>query len=106
LAVWVDRDGPALVLVHGSPSDHATFDPLVATLRPDVTTFAIDCRGSGASGDTTPYAIEHEFEDVAAVVDAAANSTGGAVALWGHSYGGNPAMSAAARRGKVGHLIL
>jgi Alpha/beta hydrolase family len=28
------------------------------------------------------------------------------VALWGHSYGGNPAMGGAARTGNVGHLIL
>lgn len=29
LAVWVDGEAPALVLVHAAPSDHSTFDPLV-----------------------------------------------------------------------------
>jgi pimeloyl-ACP methyl ester carboxylesterase len=106
LAVWVDGTGPAFVLVHGAPSDHATFDPLVEALRRDGTTFAMDRRGSGASADTAPYAIEREFEDVAAVVDAAAATTGGAVTLWGHSYGGNPALGAAAQSGSVGHLVL
>lgn len=60
----------------------------------------------GASGDTAPYAIEREFEDVAAVVDAVAARTGGPVALWGHSYGCNPAMGGAALTGNVHHLIL
>ncbi|MDP1805287.1 MAG: alpha/beta hydrolase, partial [Acidimicrobiales bacterium] len=106
LAVWVDGEGPALVLVHGSPSDHTTFDPLVGALRPDFTTFAMDRRGAGASGDTFPYAIEREFEDVAAVVDAAAALTGGPVVLWGHSYGANPAMGGAARTPNVAHLVL
>ena len=106
LAVWVDGEGPALVLVHGCPSEHSTFDPLVHELRARVTTYAMDRRGSGASGDTAPYAIEREFEDVAAVVDVVAARTGGPVALWGHSYGCNPAMGGAALTSKVGHLVL
>ena len=106
LAVWVDGDGPALVLVHGCPSEHTTFDPLVAELRPNVTSYAMDRRGSGASGDMAPYAIEREFEDVAAVIEAVAARTGGPVALWGHSYGCNPAMGGAALSANVHHLVL
>jgi pimeloyl-ACP methyl ester carboxylesterase len=106
LAVWADGSGPALVLVHGAPSDHGTFEPLVAALRGDVTTFAMDRRGSGASGDTAPYAIEREFEDVAAVVDAVAVRTRGPVALWGHSYGCNPAMGGAALSANVHRVLL
>lgn len=106
LAVWVDGVGPALVLVHGSPSDHGTFDPLVAELTSDFSTFAMDRRGSGASGDTAPYAIEREFEDVAAVVDAASVRAGGPVALFGHSYGCNPAMGGAALSRNVHRMVL
>lgn len=106
LAVWVDGEGPGVVLVHGSPSEHTTFDPLVAALRSDSTTFAMDRRGSGASGDGEDYAIEREFEDVAAVVDAAAARCGGPVALLGHSYGCNPAMGAATLTANVHRLIL
>ena len=102
----VDGDGPALVLVHGAPSEHTTFDPLIRELRGDVTTFAMDRRGSGASGDTAPYTIEREFEDVAAVVDTVAARTGAPVALWGHSYGCNPAMGGATLTSNVHHLIL
>jgi pimeloyl-ACP methyl ester carboxylesterase len=106
LVVWVDGMGPALMLVHGSPSDHATFDPLVAELRSDFTTFAMDRRGSGASGDFMPYAVEREFEDVAAVVDATCARAGGPVALFGHSYGCNPAMGGAALTKNLHHMVL
>lgn len=66
----------------------------------------MDRRGSGASGDVAPYAIEREFEDVAAVVDAVAARTGGPVALFGHSYGCNPAMGGATLTTNVHHLVL
>jgi pimeloyl-ACP methyl ester carboxylesterase len=106
LAVWVDGRGPALVMVHGSIADHTTFDPFVEVLRRDLTTFSMDRRGFGASGDGAAYSIERDFEDVAAVVDAVASRTGGPVALWGHSYGANCAMGGAALTGNVHHLVL
>src|SRR5688572_1735943 len=87
IAVWVEGDGPPLVLVHGSVSDHTTLTPFVAELATDMATFSMDRRGFGASGDTPGYAIERDFEDVAGVVDAVAARTGGPVALFGHSYG-------------------
>ena len=62
LAVWADGQGPPLVLVHGSLSDHTTFDPLVHELRDDLTTFSMDRRGFGASGDAAGYTIQREFE--------------------------------------------
>jgi pimeloyl-ACP methyl ester carboxylesterase len=106
LAVWVDGDGPPVVLVHGSMCDHTAFDPLVAELRGAMATYAMDRRGFGASGDAAGYAIEREFEDVAAVVRAVAARTGGTVALWGHSYGAGCAMGGAALTGDVHRLVL
>jgi pimeloyl-ACP methyl ester carboxylesterase len=106
LAVWADGQGPPLVLVHGSLSDHTTFDPLVHELRDDLTTFSMDRRGFGASGDAAGYTIQREFEDVAAVVEVAAARTGGPVALWGHSYGAGCAMGGAALTGNVRRLVL
>ena len=106
IAVWVEGTGPALVMVHGSIADHTTFDPFVAVLRDDFTTYAMDRRGFGASGDTAGYTIERDFEDVAAVVDAVAARTGGPVALWGHSYGANCAMGGATLTDNIHHLVL
>jgi pimeloyl-ACP methyl ester carboxylesterase len=106
LAVWVDGEGPPLVLVHGAMSDHSTYDPLVHELCDGMSTFAMDRRGRGASGDAAEYSITREFEDVAAVVDAVAARTGGPVALWGFSYGADCAMGAAALTDQVHHLVL
>ena len=77
LAVWVDGQGPALVLVHGSLQDHTISSALVAQLRADFTTMAMDRRGFGASGDQAPYSLDGEFADVASVVHAVADRTDG-----------------------------
>jgi pimeloyl-ACP methyl ester carboxylesterase len=106
VAVWVDGAGPPLVLVHGSVSDHTTLAPFVEELRKDVATSSMDRRGFGASGDAPGYAIERDFEDVAAVVDAAAARSGRPVALFGHSYGANCAMGGATLTNNIHHLVL
>ncbi len=51
-----------------------------------------DRRGRGASGDTPPYTVEREVEDLAALIEA----TGGEAALYGVSSGGALALRAAA----------
>lgn len=106
LAVWADGDGPPLVLAHGSFQDHTASAAFVAELRSGLATFSIDRRGFGASGDAACYAIEREFEDVAAVVDDVAARTGRPVALWGHSYGAGCAMGGAALTDNVHHVVL
>lgn len=105
IRVWVEGEGPPIVLVHGSLRDHTIFDPLVAHLRPAMTTYAVDRRGFGASRDGDGYTIEREFEDVASVVDAIA-ARAGSVALWGHSYGAGCAMGAAALTDSVSRVVL
>lgn len=106
LAVWVDGRGPAIVLVHGSIQDHTISAALVAELRTDFTTYAMDRRGFGASGDGATYSLEQEFADVAAVVDEVAARAGGPVALWGHSFGASCAMGAATLTTGVSRLVL
>lgn len=81
IAVWVEGDGPPLVLVHGSVSDHSGFAPLVGELRGEFTIFAMDRRGFGASRDGPGHSAEREFSDVAVVVDAVATRTGEPVVL-------------------------
>lgn len=83
--------GPAVVLVSGAMSTGATTAPLAAELsgRFDVTVY--DRRGA-ASGDTAPYAVEREIEDLAALIEA----LGGEASLYGMSSGGALVLRAAA----------
>ncbi len=106
IVVWVQGHGPPLVMVHGSIADHTTFEPFIAELATDVTTYAMDRRGFGASADAPDYDLEREFRDVATVVDAVAARTGGPVGLWGHSYGANCAMGGASLTDNVHRLVL
>jgi pimeloyl-ACP methyl ester carboxylesterase len=94
--------GPALVLVHGTTADHARWAPILPSLEKKFTVYAIDRRGRGASGDAATYAIEREFEDVAAVVD----SIGGPVRLLGHSYGAVCSLEASLRTKNLAKLVL
>jgi pimeloyl-ACP methyl ester carboxylesterase len=93
-------EGPPLVLVHGTTSDHLTWELVLPDLQKLFTVYAIDRRGHGESGDG--YDIEREFEDVVAVID----SIGGTVGLLGHSYGAICALEAALRSDQVRRLIL
>ena len=98
--------GPPLVLVHGVLGDHSRWDALRPHLAPTFTVHAMDRRGRGVSGDAPEYAVEREFEDVAAVVDAAAGLAGAAAAVYGHSGGASFALGAAALTPNVGRLVL
>ena len=106
LAVWAEGRGPAIVLVHGSIQDHTISAALVAELRADFTTYAMDRRGFGASGDGATYSLEREFADVATVVDQVTALTGRPAALWGHSFGASCAMGAAELTQNLSHLVL
>jgi len=85
--------GPAVILVGGALSDRAAGAPLAALLAPDFTVFTIDRRGRGDSGDTPPYAVEREVEDINALIAAA----GGSAFVMGNSSGAVLALEAAAR---------
>jgi pimeloyl-ACP methyl ester carboxylesterase len=95
-------DGPPVVLVAGALTDRAALAPLAAALAPDFTVFAYDRRGRGDSGDTRPYRVEREIEDLAAVVEAA----GGQAHVFGHSSGAVLALEAAARDVPITRLAL
>jgi pimeloyl-ACP methyl ester carboxylesterase len=102
IAVWRSGEGPPLVLVHGAAADHRRWAPVLPALEARFTVVAIDRRGRGQSGDAREYAIEREYEDVAAVVEMA----GEGVDVLGHSYGGICALEAALLTDKVGRLVL
>ncbi|XVV07893.1 alpha/beta fold hydrolase [Actinosynnema sp. CA-248983] len=106
IAFWTSGRGTPLVLVHGAPADHTRWRPLLPHLEPHVTVHCVDRRGRGASGDGPEYALEREYEDVVAVVEAVASATGGPVHLYGHSHGGIVAFGAAASTSAIGKLVL
>ncbi len=83
--------GPALILVSGASSTRADAAPVAAALTPYFTVFAYDRRARGDSGDTRPYAVEREVEDLEALIDEA----GGSSFLFGHSSGAVLALEAA-----------
>ncbi len=105
IAVFASGTGPPLLLVHGAAADHTTFRVLGPLLAPRFEIAAVDRRGRGASGDTSPYAIEREFEDLAAVASVLASEAGGPVDVFGHSYGGRCALGAALLTGDIGRVI-
>src|SRR5262245_65446693 len=84
--------GPPVILVCGGSTDRMANASLAAALASDFTVFNYDRRGRGGSGDTPPYAIEREFEDLDAVIAAA----GGSAAVYGTSSGAVLALNAAA----------
>jgi pimeloyl-ACP methyl ester carboxylesterase len=105
IASFWSGDGPPLILVHGATADHTTFRTVGPLLAPSFALHAIDRRGRGASGDTPPYAIEREYEDVAAVAEMLAAETGRPVDVFGHSYGGRCALGAALLTDSIRRVI-
>jgi pimeloyl-ACP methyl ester carboxylesterase len=94
--------GPPVVLVCGGSVDRMADAAIAQTLSSDFTVLNYDRRGRGDSGDTPPYAIEREVEDIEAVIDAA----GGSANLWGSSSGAVLAMIATASGAPVTKLAL
>jgi pimeloyl-ACP methyl ester carboxylesterase len=86
--------GPAVILVDAA-GGYREFGPmrsLAGLLAADFTVYAYDRRGRGESGDTPPYALEREIEDLAALIEDA----GGSACVYAYSSGGLLALHAAA----------
>jgi pimeloyl-ACP methyl ester carboxylesterase len=77
--------------------------PLAALLAPHLNVITYDRRGRGESGNTQPYALSREIEDIEALVDQA----GGSAFIFGSSSGGCLALEAAIKLGnKIGKLAM
>src|SRR6266852_1761485 len=87
--------GPAVILVAGALCSRSFWSgpELAKLLAPRFTVYNYDRRGRGDSGDTRPYAVAREVEDIEALIDEA----GGAACLYGHSSGAALALEAAIR---------
>lgn len=84
--------GPAVILVSGAMSTGGTVAPLAVPLSERFDVLVYDRRGRGESGDTAPYAVAREVEDLAALIETA----GGEASLCGVSSGGALVLEAAA----------
>jgi pimeloyl-ACP methyl ester carboxylesterase len=94
--------GKAVILVGGAFNLRSTVGRLAAALAPQFTAVSYDRRGRGESGDNNADSgvdrREREFDDLAAVIDAA----GGRATVFGHSSGGVLVLEAAAGRPDLG----
>src|SRR5215218_7543275 len=94
--------GPPVILVVGAFNDRATGAPLAAALQERFTIFNYDRRGRGGSGDTLPYAVEREVEDLEALIEEA----GGSASVFGYSSGAVLSLRAAASGLAIPRLAL
>ncbi len=94
--------GPAVVLVCGASVTRGANAALAEVLAERFTVFNYERRGRGDSGDTLPYAVEREFEDLEAVLTEA----GGSAAVFGASSGAVLVLRAAAHGLNITKLAL
>jgi len=101
IAYWRSGSGPMVLIVHGAGGDHTPWAPLFAMLSPSCTVVIFDRRGRGRSGDTLPYALEREVEDVVTLAELLQPAC-----VLGHSFGMLIALEAARASAAVRSLIL
>jgi pimeloyl-ACP methyl ester carboxylesterase len=97
--------GPALILVDGAMTTRLSGSKpeLARLLARHFTVYGYDRRGRGDSGDTKPYAVDREIEDIDALIDKA----GGSAFLYGVSSGAVLALDATVKLGdKVKKLAM
>lgn len=96
--------GPPIILVGGALNTRSfgPNGPLATLLSPHFTVINYDRRGRGDSGDTQPYAVEREIEDIAALLEEA----GGSAHVYGISSGAALALEAANRGLTIERLAL
>jgi pimeloyl-ACP methyl ester carboxylesterase len=89
--------GPTVIIVDGALTTRSSGSKpqLVGFLSHHLTVYTYDRRGRGDSGDTPPYAIDREIEDIAALIE----ESGGDAFLYGHSSGAALAFEAASKLG-------
>lgn len=93
IALERSGEGEPLILVVGALSDRSATAALAPLLAQHFTVYEYDRRGRGASGDTPPYSLDREIEDLEALLAVA----GGSGYVFGHSSGAVLALEATSR---------
>jgi pimeloyl-ACP methyl ester carboxylesterase len=93
IAYEAQGTGAPLIIVNGALTTRSSEGQaeLAGLLAPSFTVYRYDRRGRGDSGDTAPYAVAREIDDI----EALSNRAGAAAYLFGHSSGGCLAFAAA-----------
>jgi pimeloyl-ACP methyl ester carboxylesterase len=96
--------GPVLILVDGAfcSKDFGPMLKLAPLLAESFTVFTYDRRARGESGDTRPYIVQKEIDDIHALI----NEAGGSAFLFGISSGAVLALKAVAAGLKITGLAL
>ncbi|MGZ3312063.1 MAG: alpha/beta fold hydrolase [Xanthobacteraceae bacterium] len=94
--------GPPLIIIGGALGDHRFYLPLAGELAKHFTVYTYDRRGRGQSGDTQPYSVERELDDVAALIAEADQPA----LVYGHSAGSALALRATAAALNIAKLVL
>jgi pimeloyl-ACP methyl ester carboxylesterase len=89
--------GPTVIIIDGALTTRSSGSKphLVEFLSRHLTVYTYDRRGRGDSGDTLPYAVDREIEDIEALIE----DSGGNAFLYGHSSGAALAFEAALKLG-------
>jgi len=95
-------DGSPVIMVVGAFNTRSATEPLARALQQRLTVLNYDRRGRGDSGDTAPYAVDREIEDLSALIAAAR----GSAAVFGYSSGAALALKAAASGLAITQLVL
>lgn len=96
-------DGPPLLIVHGGLGTSTGWAAVAERLARDFEVVLFDRRGRGArEAGGEPHTLEHEIDDVRALLDRAGTGT----ALVGHSFGGAVALEAARQDARVSAVVL
>src|SRR5437868_7048508 len=104
IAYSVQGSGPALVLVDGALCSR-NFGPMPGyskLLTDSFTVYWYDRRGRGESGDTPPFAVQREVEDLAAIIRVA----GGTPYVFGASSGAALGLQGAAAGLPIKKLLM
>jgi pimeloyl-ACP methyl ester carboxylesterase len=94
-------DGPPLLFVNGALSDHTSGAALARRLEAHRSVIVFDRRGRGMSGDTAPYGVDREIDDIAALLNRI-----GEAAVFAHSSGATLALRAAMRGVPIFRAVL
>lgn len=97
--------GPTVLYIGGAIMHRAIDDcasGMAAALSSDYTVITYDRRGRGESGDTPPYAVQREIEDITALIA----KFGDTAMVFGESSGAVLALEAVLARAPISRLAL